>query len=136
MSLPQGQPIGSRVIATKKPDGRSAIMAAFKELRHHGYVDQESHRKDDGTFTTTTHVYEVPPGAKTEPGSDSPGSDNPGSENRPISLREKDEEMNNQGQVLRVCCGENFTSLELYQDHLETCIEANDWTPAAKLKLL
>jgi hypothetical protein len=38
--------------------------------------------------------------------------------------------------VLRVCCGENFTSLELYQDHLETCIEANDWTPAAKLKLL
>jgi hypothetical protein len=40
------------------------------------------------------------------------------------------------GQVLRTCCGENFTSLEAYQDHLETCIEANDWTPAAKLKLL
>jgi hypothetical protein len=39
------------------------------------------------------------------------------------------------GGSIRSCCGEDFTSLELYQDHLEVC-EGDDWTPAAKLRVL
>jgi hypothetical protein len=122
MSLQQGQPIGSRVIAEKKPDGRSAIMAAFKELRTFGYVEQESHRREDGTFTTTTHVYEVPPGAKTEPGFGLPGSDNPGSENRAISLTESKTERQRAERISLVCreCGqEGLAGMDALEDHQE-----------------
>jgi len=126
LSLPQGAPIGSRVLAQRKPDGRSAIMSAFKELRDHGYVDQKSRRREDGTFHTVTHVYEVPPGTKTGPGFGSPGSDNPGSENRPISLTES-KTKRQRGVSVIMCggCGEMVPLSTVYEHELlcEGCFD-------------
>ena len=135
ISLRQGSPIGSRVIATRKPEGRAAIMAAFRELRELGYVKQESYRRTDGTFVTTTHVYEVPPGSETAPGFSQPGSGYPGSENRPISLTES--KTTDKDERFFVCpeCADVFTSLDEYQTHREDC-EDEDFTPAANLKVV
>lgn len=119
LSLPQGAPVGSREIAKSKPDGRHAIMSAFRELKDLGYVEQSSIRGTDGKFLTVTHVFEVAPGAETAPG---PGSGNrsaPGRENRAISLREKDP-LKRKGDRL-VCCGISFPDVDAYSDHLEVC---------------
>lgn len=130
ISLPQGSAIGSRVISQKKPEGRSAIMSAFKELRDYGYVSQQKTRKADGTFVTVTHVYEVPPGAKTEPGSDYPTT-----ENRAISLTESKTERDKEDRTI-VCplCAEVVANFEAYQEHRETC-EDEDFISAADLRV-
>ena len=133
ISLPQGSPIGSRVLARRKPDGRAAIMTAFKELRDHGYVDQRSHRGPDGKFTTTTHVYEVPPGQEIEPGT---GSGFPGSENRAISLTES-KTGEKEDRISFVCrfCADVLIGVDAYQLHLEICDEEG-FTPADQLTVI
>jgi len=136
ISLKQGSPIGSRVIAKRKPEGRAAIMSAFKELRDLGYVDQSSVRKADGTFTTVTHVYEVPPGSETAPGFGQPGSGYPGSENRPTSLSESKTNDEDKGSFF-VCpeCADVFRGFDLYTDHRAVCRD-EDFTPADRIALI
>ena len=60
LALPPGHPVGSRVIAGMKPDGRHAVRSGLAELRMKGHIHQEIIRRDDGTFVTVTHVYEMP----------------------------------------------------------------------------
>lgn len=110
-------------------------MSAFKELRDFGYVDQESYRRDDGTFVTRTHVYEVPPGSETGPGFGQPGSDNPGSENRAISLSES--KTTDEDNRFFVCpeCADVFRALDDYQTHRENC-DDEDFIPVADLKVV
>lgn len=74
LSLPDGAPCGSREIEEKKPDGRYSVMTAYDELKAAGYVRQTVTRSITGQFETTTHVFEVPPGAETAPGT---GKDGP-----------------------------------------------------------
>lgn len=135
ISLRQGSPIGSRVISRRKPEGRSAIMSAFRELRDLGYIEQESHRREDGTFVTRTHVYEVPPGSETAPGFGQLWSGYPGSENRAISLSES--KTNDEDRKFFVCpdCAEVLEGFDAYTDHRGTC-EDEDFTPAAELKVV
>lgn len=137
ISLRQGSPIGSRVISRRKPEGRSAIMSAFRELRELGYIEQESHRRDDGTFVTRTHVYEVPPGSETAPGFGQPGSGYPGSENRPISLSESKTNDEDRGSSWWVCpdCADVFNDFDVFTDHRAICQDA-DIIFAADLKVV
>ena len=133
ISLPQGSPIGSRVLARRKPDGRTASMSAFKELRDFGYVEQRSHRGKDGTFTTTTHVYEVPPGSVSQPGS---GFGYPTTENRAISLSES-KTNDKEDRLSFICrfCADVLVGVDAYQLHLEICDEEG-FRPADQLTVI
>lgn len=45
----------------KNPDGKYHRKSVMKELEEKGYVIREKIRDDDGTFTWTSEVFEVPP---------------------------------------------------------------------------
>jgi hypothetical protein len=119
ISLPQGAPISSVDLAKSRPEGRTAIQSAYRELRQFGYVRQERKQNDDGTWRTTTHVYEVPPDAGNL--HSVPDAGLPKSVNLPVSLREKDEEMKEGGRQLQcsACDADGFRSMDELQDHQE-----------------
>lgn len=135
VSLPQGSPVGSRVISARKPDGRSSIMTAFRELRDLGYVEQKTTRKPDGTFTTVTHVYEVPPGAVSEPGRGYPTPDDPTTVNRATSLTENKTGREEEGSIVCPLCADMLPTFDDYQVHRETC-DDDGFTSAADLKVV
>ncbi len=106
LSLPDGAPVGSRDIAARKPDGRHSVMTAYTELKQAGYVDQSRVRGTDGRYKTVTHVFEVVPGAKSEPGPGAetgPGTwrDSPTPENR--AAKKSNTKIKETGSVIR--CG-------------------------------
>lgn len=120
LSLPQGAPIGSVHLAKSRPEGRTAIQSAYRELRQYGYVVQERKQNDDGTWRTVTHVYEVPPDAGNLHSAPDAGS--PTSVNLPVSLRDKDqgiEEGSSVSLVCRECSTDGFTTADALADHVE-----------------
>lgn len=120
LSLPQGAPIGSVHLAKSRPEGRTAIQSAYRELRQHGYVVQERKQNDDGTWRTTTHVYEVPPDAGNLHSAPDAGS--PTSVNLPVSLRDKDQDQKEGSSVslvCRECSATGFTTADALADHVE-----------------
>lgn len=120
LSLPQGSSISSVHLAKSRPEGRTAIQSAYRELRQVGYVVQERKQNDDGTWRTTTHVYEVPPDAGNL--HSVPGAGSPTSVNLPVSLRDKDQEIEEGSSVslvCRECSATGFTTADALADHVE-----------------
>jgi hypothetical protein len=121
LSLPDGAPIGAVALAGHRPEGRTAIQAAYKELREHGYVSQQKLQGVGGQWRTVTHVYEVPPDAENlRP---VPDAGNPVPVDLRVSLTGKDrnEKRRDQGSSVFSCCGQQWQGVTAYQDHLEVC---------------
>lgn len=66
-------------LAQAGPDGRSAILAAFKELEVAGYVERRKHRVERGRWATDLFVFDTPQNGT---GPAPPTSGFPTSENR------------------------------------------------------
>ncbi|QKW20589.1 hypothetical protein HUT16_17280 [Kitasatospora sp. NA04385] len=66
LSRPDGWSEDAQQIADSSVQGRSAIRAAFKELREAGYYLVVKVRMPDGTIRSEAHVFDVPhrPGAE------------------------------------------------------------------------
>ncbi|MDT9697193.1 helix-turn-helix domain-containing protein [Streptomyces sp. P17] len=59
-SLPEGTPIGIKVLTGKFPEGEIRIAAALRELEHHGYLARIKERLQSGRFVTRTYSYNLP----------------------------------------------------------------------------
>ena len=75
LGKPDDWQVSDRQLATICPDGRAAVQAALKELEECGYLKRSRVRRDDGTFTWVSVVYD-------EPWFDFPATDKPATENR------------------------------------------------------
>lgn len=122
LSLPNGAPIGSRVIAASRPDGRTAILSAFRELREAGHVVQEKVQRPNGQWVTISHVFECPEdrGAVSRPrhrGAVS-ASDRGAVSAPPLS--EKEQLLKNAGHRFQCSgCERHFDDFDAYCSHLE-----------------
>lgn len=131
LSLPDGSSVGSREISARKPDGRHSVMTAFRELKELGYVEQSRVRGTNGKFVTITHVHEVSPGAKTEPGPGAvtqPGAwrENPTPENRAASSTKRNTNIKDTGSVIRCGgCGTDVPLAEVLEHELlcDGCVD-------------
>ncbi|MFJ3642573.1 helix-turn-helix domain-containing protein [Streptomyces sp. NPDC090108] len=59
-SLPEGAPIGIKVLAAKFPEGEIRIAAALRELEEHGYLTRARERLQSGQLTTRTTSFNKP----------------------------------------------------------------------------
>ncbi|MBO0513985.1 helix-turn-helix domain-containing protein [Streptomyces beijiangensis] len=59
-SLPEGAPVGIKVLAAKFPEGEIRIAAALRELEAHGYLARARERMPSGRIVTRTTSYNVP----------------------------------------------------------------------------
>lgn len=120
LSMPDGAPIDARSIAASRPDGRTAVLSALKELRDEGHIEQVRVQRPDGRWITVTHVYECPV--------DNPHrgqvsrlretSQNRGQVSRP-SLSEKDHVEIGGHRFQCSECDATFAAFDAYADHLE-----------------
>lgn len=85
LSRPNNWVVTAENLALEGQEGRSAILAAFKELKKSGYMETQKLRNSDGTFQTVTYVFDEPKNSIIEqPEVDYPTSDNPLSLEVPI----------------------------------------------------
>ncbi|MFF4263944.1 helix-turn-helix domain-containing protein [Streptomyces virginiae] len=59
-SLPEGTPIGIKVLAARFPEGEIRIGSALRELEAHGYLERRRERLATGRVVTRTYSYNKP----------------------------------------------------------------------------
>ncbi|MGW3326808.1 helix-turn-helix domain-containing protein [Streptomyces virginiae] len=59
-SLPEGTPIGIKVLAARFPEGEIRIGSALRELETHGYLERRRERLATGRVVTRTYSYNKP----------------------------------------------------------------------------
>ncbi|MFE6085224.1 helix-turn-helix domain-containing protein [Streptomyces virginiae] len=59
-SLPEGTPIGIKVLAARFPEGEIRIGSALRELETHGYLERRRERLATGRVVTRTYSYNRP----------------------------------------------------------------------------
>ncbi|WP_329118188.1 helix-turn-helix domain-containing protein [Streptomyces sp. NBC_01465] len=59
-SLPEGAPVGIKVLAAKFPEGEIRIASALRELEAYGYLARVRERTPSGRIVTRTTSYNVP----------------------------------------------------------------------------
>ncbi|MGW6787352.1 helix-turn-helix domain-containing protein [Streptomyces sp. NPDC054987] len=59
-SLPEGSPVGVKVLAERFPEGEIRIGSALRELERHGYLERRRERLDCGRLVTRTYSYNRP----------------------------------------------------------------------------
>ncbi|MFB6614736.1 helix-turn-helix domain-containing protein [Streptomyces sp. NPDC056367] len=59
-SLPQGSPVGVKVLAERFPEGEIRIGSALRELERHGYLERRRERLESGRVVTRTYSYNRP----------------------------------------------------------------------------
>lgn len=62
-SLPDGAPVGVKVLAERFPEGEIRIGSALRELERYGYLERRRERLDTGQVVTRTYSYNRPGGA-------------------------------------------------------------------------
>ncbi|MFK0049840.1 helix-turn-helix domain-containing protein [Streptomyces sp. NPDC090741] len=66
-SLPEGAPVGIRVLTDHFPEGEIRISAALRELEQHGYLERRRERQGTGRVVTRTYSYNKPLTTPDEP---------------------------------------------------------------------
>lgn len=79
LSRPDGWSEDGRRMADTSPQGRHTVAKALRELAAAGYYRVDKIRRDDGTFVSEAHVWDIPQQAG--PGLSRPGSGPSASEN-------------------------------------------------------
>ncbi|MFI5548150.1 hypothetical protein ACIA6E_30715 [Streptomyces sp. NPDC051815] len=69
-SLPEGAPVGVKVLAGRFPEGEIRIAAALRELERHGYLERRRERLASGRVVTRTYFHNKPGAATPD---ESPG---------------------------------------------------------------
>ncbi|MGW0750014.1 helix-turn-helix domain-containing protein [Streptomyces sp. NPDC002587] len=59
-SLPDGAPVGIKVLTARFPEGEIRIGAALRELEIHGYLERRRERLNTGRVVTRTYSYNKP----------------------------------------------------------------------------
>lgn len=59
-SLPEGAPVGVKVLAGRFPEGEIRIAAALRELERHGYLERRRERLASGRVVTRTYFHNKP----------------------------------------------------------------------------
>lgn len=99
LSFPDGYEVSARRLTAVKAEGRDAILTALDELQTAGYLHRDRAQLEDGRWTTTVTVQELPtpenpdsvPGNRTVT-SQQPSPEKPNSENQDLkTLSTKDE---------------------------------------------
>lgn len=76
LSMPDGWEVKGRVLADAKKEGRDAVFTALGELEEHGYLVRTKERREDGTWTNVSIVYERPVLENRQPSPDNQDPDN------------------------------------------------------------
>ncbi|WP_423833738.1 helix-turn-helix domain-containing protein [Streptomyces manipurensis] len=67
-SLPEGAPVGVKVLAGRFPEGEIRIAAALRELERHGYLERRRERLASGRVVTRTYFHNKPGAATPDEG--------------------------------------------------------------------
>ncbi|MFF7294337.1 helix-turn-helix domain-containing protein [Streptomyces sp. NPDC008265] len=67
-SLPEGAPVGVKVLAGRFPEGEIRIAAALRELERHGYLERRRERLASGRVVTRTYFHNKPGAAGPDEG--------------------------------------------------------------------